>query len=124
MVDVVVLWVTVKGMVRTRFGRAAGGKRQAGDPPRFAHPAMKTPQGCLFSVLLLSQTEISFWARRRTEERRRGLVEVLSSSLLPSSLELSDAKVNESWLRALLGTASLFCELVFLDLSRSTSFWV
>ena len=26
MVDVVVLWLTVKGIVRTRFGRAAGGE--------------------------------------------------------------------------------------------------
>ena len=34
-----------------------------------------------------------------------------SSSLLPSSLELSDTKVCEPKIRALLGTASHFCEV-------------
>jgi len=35
-----------------------------------------------------------------------------SSSLLRSSLELSDTQVYEPYIRALLGTASLFCEVV------------
>jgi len=35
-----------------------------------------------------------------------------SSSLLLSSLELSDVKVYEPQIRALLGTASHFCEVV------------
>ena len=35
-----------------------------------------------------------------------------SSSLLLSSIELSDTKVYEPLLRALLGTASQFCEVV------------
>jgi len=35
-----------------------------------------------------------------------------SSSLLLSSLELSDTKVYEPSIRALLGTASHFCEVV------------
>ena len=39
-----------------------------------------------------------------------------SSSLLLSSLELSDAKVYESEIRALFGTASHFCEVVVLEL--------
>jgi hypothetical protein len=37
------------------------------------------------------------------------------SSLLPMSLELSDAKVYEPEMRALLGTASQFCEVVVLE---------
>jgi len=37
-----------------------------------------------------------------------------SSSLLLSSLELSDTKVYEPYIRALLGTASQFCEVVVL----------
>ena len=42
---------------------------------------------------------------------------VLSSpSLLLSSLELSDTKVYEPQIRALLGTASHFCEIVVLKL--------
>ena len=39
-----------------------------------------------------------------------------SSSLLLSSLELSDKQVYEPWIRALLGTASHFCEVVVLKL--------
>jgi len=39
-----------------------------------------------------------------------------TSSLLLSSLELSDTKVYEPQIRALLGTASLFCEVVVLKL--------
>jgi len=39
-----------------------------------------------------------------------------SSALLLSSLELSDAKVYEPQIRALLGTASHFCEVVVLKL--------
>jgi len=39
-----------------------------------------------------------------------------SSSFLLSSLELSDAKVYEPCIRALLGTASEFCEVVVLKL--------
>ena len=35
-----------------------------------------------------------------------------SSPLLLSSLELSDAKVYEPYIRAILGTASHFCEVV------------
>ena len=38
-----------------------------------------------------------------------------SSYLLRSSLELSDTKVHEPQIRALLGTASHFCEVVFLQ---------
>ena len=37
-----------------------------------------------------------------------------SSSLLLSSLGLSDAQVDEPYIRALLGTASHFCEVVVL----------
>ena len=39
-----------------------------------------------------------------------------SSSLLLSSLELSDTQVHEPSIRALLGTASRFCEVVVLKL--------
>jgi len=39
-----------------------------------------------------------------------------SSSLLLSSLELSDTKVYEPYIRALLGTATHFCEVVVLKL--------
>jgi len=39
-----------------------------------------------------------------------------SSSVLLSSLELSDTKVYEPYIRALLGTASHFCEVVVLKL--------
>jgi len=39
-----------------------------------------------------------------------------SSALLLSSLELSDTKVYEPSIRALLGTASHFCEVVVLEL--------
>jgi len=42
-----------------------------------------------------------------------------SSSLLLSNLELSDTKVYESEIRALLGTASHFCEVVVLKLWRT-----
>ena len=41
---------------------------------------------------------------------------VSSSSLLLSSLELSDTKVYAPQIRALLGTASHFCEVVVLRL--------
>ena len=37
-----------------------------------------------------------------------------TSSLLLSSLELSDIQVYEPWIRARLGTASHFCEAVVL----------
>jgi hypothetical protein len=40
--------------------------------------------------------------------------EVFSSSLLLSSQELSDKKVYEPQIQALLGTASHFCEVVVL----------
>ena len=40
----------------------------------------------------------------------------LFSSLLHSSLELSDTQVYEPQIRALLGTASHFCQVVFLKL--------
>jgi len=39
-----------------------------------------------------------------------------SSSVLLSSLELSDTQVYEPLIRALLGTASHFCEVVVLKL--------
>ena len=38
-----------------------------------------------------------------------------SSSFLISSLDLSDTKVHGPWMRALLGTASHFCEVVVLE---------
>jgi len=41
-------------------------------------------------------------------------IRIFSSSLLLSSLELSDTKVYEPHIRALLGTASHFCEVVVL----------
>ena len=41
---------------------------------------------------------------------------IFSSSLLLSSLELSDTKVYEPQTRALLGTGSYFCEVVVLKL--------
>ena len=49
------------------------------------------------------------------EEASRLLVQVLTfffSSLLLSSLELSDTKVYEPYIRARLGTAAHFCEVV------------
>ena len=45
-----------------------------------------------------------------------------SSSLLLSSLELSDTKVYEHQIRALLGTALHFCEAVVLKLFHSVEF--
>ena len=47
---------------------------------------------------------------------RRHPAGTASSSLLLSSLELSDTKVHEPSIRALLGTASHFCEVVVLTL--------
>ena len=44
---------------------------------------------------------------------------LLSSFLLLSSLELSDTKVYEPYIRALLGTASHFCEVVVLKFNES-----
>ena len=44
----------------------------------------------------------------------------LSLSLLLSSLKLSDTEVYEPPLRALLGTASHFCEVVVLKLRTSS----
>ena len=44
-----------------------------------------------------------------------GLVRTPSSYLVFSSLELSDAKVYEPSIRALLGTALHFCEAIFLE---------
>ena len=46
-----------------------------------------------------------------------------SSSVLLSSLELSDAEVYEPSIRALLGTASPFCEAVVLK-SRTVPWWL
>jgi len=40
------------------------------------------------------------------------------SSLLLSSLELSDTQVYEPYIRALLGTTSHFCEVVVLESMR------
>ena len=45
-----------------------------------------------------------------------GCVESFSSSLLLSSLELSDTQVYPTQIRALLGTASHFCQVVVLKL--------
>ena len=42
---------------------------------------------------------------------------LLLSSLLLSSLELSDTQVYEPFIQALLGTASHFCEVVVLKLT-------
>jgi len=44
--------------------------------------------------------------------------QVFFSSLLLSSLELSDTQVYEPQTRALLGTASHFCEVVVLKLIK------
>ena len=49
---------------------------------------------------------------------RRVVLVTSSSSLSLSSLELSDTKVYEPYIRALLGTASHFCE-VFVLKSRT-----
>jgi len=46
--------------------------------------------------------------------RKEGWMNIFSSSLLLSSLELGDTKVYEPYIRALLGTASHFCEVVVL----------
>ena len=43
----------------------------------------------------------------------------LLTTLLLSSLELSDTKVYEPQIRALLGTASRFCEVVVLKVPSS-----
>ena len=48
-------------------------------------------------------------------------ISLSSFSLLLSSLELSDTKVYEPQMRALLGTASHFCEVVDLKLSMPLS---
>ena len=40
---------------------------------------------------------------------------ISSSSFLLSSLELSDTKVYEPLMRALLGTGSQFCEVIILE---------
>ena len=49
-----------------------------------------------------------------------GMDQVLSSSLLLSSLELSDTTIYEPYVRALLGIASHFCEAVVLKLRDCT----
>ena len=49
---------------------------------------------------------------------RMPVPEPVSSSLLLSSLELSDAKVYEPQTRARLGTAAHFCEVVVLKLKN------
>ena len=46
--------------------------------------------------------------------------EVFSSSLLHSSPELSDKKVYEPQIQALLGTASHFCQVVVLNLGTGS----
>jgi len=46
--------------------------------------------------------------------RELSAMRVFSSSLLLSSLQLSDAKVYEPEIRALLGTAAHFCEVAVL----------
>ena len=46
---------------------------------------------------------------------------LLLSSFLLASLELSDTKVYEPEIRALLGTASHFCEVVVLELRLKPS---
>jgi len=57
-------------------------------------------------------------ARMAAAQRRVCAVHTSSSSLLLSSLELSDKKVGEPRIRALIGTASHFCEVVVLKLRR------
>ena len=66
---------------------------------------------------------LKFTVRRHTFNQdslsRDGLADlalvVPSSLLLLSSLELSDTTIYEPQIRALLGTASHFCEAILLD---------
>ena len=46
---------------------------------------------------------------------------LFTSLVLPSSLELSDTKVYDPQIRALLGTASQFCEVVVLKSKTVTN---
>ena len=53
---------------------------------------------------------------RETDQKRRRRATSSSSSVLLSSLELSDTKVHGPQIRALLETASHFCQVVVLKL--------
>jgi len=78
---------------------------------------------CLVARVVVTverDTEYVCWAGTRVSPpprhpRGRGTPQT-SSSLLLSSLELSDTTVYEPYIRALLGTASHFCEVVVLKL--------
>ena len=57
-------------------------------------------------------------SKRESERDTAGIATSSSSSLLLSSLELSDTKVYEPYIRALLGTASHFSEVGDRNLSH------
>jgi len=60
--------------------------------------------------------EVPLYTLKHAPHTRGGRSWSSSSSLLLSSLELSDTKTYEPQIRALLGTASHFCEVVVLKL--------
>ena len=67
---------------------------------------LQSPRGIAYETAHNAR-KLKWWASRQAR----------SSSLL-SSLELSDTKVYEPQIRALLGTASHFCKVVVLKSSR------
>ena len=69
-------------------------------------------------MFLISEVPMRCWSGggRPRAEWNRMLRALAQSSVLRSGLEVSDTKVHEPSIRALLGTSSDFCEAVVLQL--------
>ena len=81
-------------------------------PPHSGLPRQNIARSKRRSVTVSVQGQAQLAARRI----ERGGSSESSSSVLLSSLEMSDAKVYEPYIRARLGTAAHFCEVVVLKL--------
>jgi len=65
---------------------------------------------------MIRPSVLSWWYHSLASSRALRVRREKSSSLLLSSLELSDTKVYAPQMRARLGTAAHFCEVVILKL--------
>jgi len=87
--------------------------------PDMAHTRQSRPDSGLDFQVKVLKTFLScpLFARKRRKTLRPGWRTSSFLSLLLSSLELRDTKVYEPSIRALLGSALHFCEVVVLELT-------
>ena len=77
---------------------------------------LRDPSFSSFCVITTLNAQVAWTLSCAAHSQASNAVDWSSSSLLLSSLELSDTNVYESSIRALLGTASNFCKVMFLIL--------